>query len=327
MTVGLSPAEWLPFLDREYLAEFVKDGGASVKFVVPNDPESRSAVLDGIEQRANGHHFLVARVNAAETRVHMMDQLFFRIAEQVPWEALARLVLDKLARQDGYVVPPSVDGGYIHALARANDLDESFLRGELRTLVSRSVFMRTSLAKDFRVAMSQLCLAVQAGGPDGNTTTAAIADWLTGRTRTVGAVRPYNIFTRVNRTNARFFLESLLDWIRYAGCSGLVVLLDADRLTLARNPRDGSLYYTKAGRLDAYELLRQFVDATDRLRGMLLVVVPAQEFLDDSTSGHGMGEYQALYFRVFDEIRDRQLANPMATLVRLSSSAPKVVSA
>jgi hypothetical protein len=235
-------------------------------------------------------------------------------------------VLDDLARRDGYIVPTTLDIGYVHSVAQANDLEESFLRNELRTLVSRSVFMRRSLAKDFRVAMSQLCLALLAGGNDGATTTEAIADWLTGRTRTVGAVRPYNIYTRVNRTNARFFLESLLDWIRYAGYSGLVVLLDAARLTIGRNPRDGMVHYTKAGRLDAYELLRQFVDATDRLRGLLLVVVPAQEFLDDSPSGLGMGEYQALYFRVFDEIHDRQLVNPMATLVRLSSSAAEVMS-
>jgi hypothetical protein len=85
MSAELPPNEWLPVLDREYLAEFVKNGGASVKFVVPTDLEARIAVLDGIEERAHSHHFLVARVNAAETRVHMMDQLFFRIAEQVPW--------------------------------------------------------------------------------------------------------------------------------------------------------------------------------------------------------------------------------------------------
>jgi hypothetical protein len=327
MTAELRPADWLPFLDREYLAEFVKDGGASVKFVIPHDHEARSAILDGIEQRADAQDFMVARVDAAETRVHMMDQLFFRIAEQVPWERLARLVLDRLARQDGYLVPEALQDGYVRAVAQANDLDENFLRNELRRRVSNSVFKRGTLAKDFRVAMSQLCLAQLVGGPDGATTTEAITDWLTGRTKTVGAVKPYNIYTRVNRSNARFLFESLLDWLRYAGQSGLVVLLDAARLTLGRNPKDGFVHYTKAGRLDAYELLRQFVDATDRLQGLLLVVVPAAEFLDDSPSGYGMGEYQALYFRVFDEIRDRQLVNPMATLIRVSSSAPEVVPA
>ena len=106
----------------------------------------------------------------------MMDQLFFRIAEQIPWERLARQVLDDLARQDGYVVPESLDGGYVNAIARANDLDENFLRNGLRTLVSRSVFMRRTLAKDFRIAMSQLCLARLAGGTDGDTTKEAITD-------------------------------------------------------------------------------------------------------------------------------------------------------
>ena len=98
MTAELRPQDWLPFLDREYLAEFVKDGGASVKFVVPHDGEARSAVLVGIEQRSDAHEFLVARVNALETRVHMMDQLFFRVAEQIPWERLAPRV-DHLARR------------------------------------------------------------------------------------------------------------------------------------------------------------------------------------------------------------------------------------
>jgi hypothetical protein len=237
------------------------------------------------------------------------------------------MVLDELARQDGYQIPESSERGYLEALAECNVLDEEFVRNELRRRVSVSVFKRTTLAKDFRVAMSQLCLAQLVSGPDSTTTTEAITEWLTGKTRTIGAVKPYNIYTRINRTNARFFFESLLDWIRYAGYSGLVILLDGARLTVGRNPRDGFIHYSKAGRLDAYELLRQFVDATDRLLGFLLIVVPAEEFLDDSPNGYGVGEYQALYFRVYDEIRDQKLVNPMATLIRASSSAEPVVTA
>ncbi len=89
-----------------------------MKFVVPHDVEARNALLNGIEQRANTNHFLVATVNAAETRVHMMDQLFFGIAEQIPWERLACQAYHP-ARQDGYVVPESLDGGYVNAIARA----------------------------------------------------------------------------------------------------------------------------------------------------------------------------------------------------------------
>ena len=89
---------------------------------------------------------------------------------------------------------------------------------------------------------------------------------------------------------------------------------------MARNPKDGGLYYTKAAVLDAYEVLREYIDGTDRLVNCLIVVVADPEFLDDDPYGRGIGAYEALKFRVFDEVRDRTLANPMAALVRLAAA-------
>lgn len=325
MGPALLPRDWTSFLEREYLSEFIKEGGASVKFAVPLDDEARLDLTTRLEKSAASQQFLIAQVDAAQTRVHMMDQLFFCVAEQVPWDLLARSVLDRLAREEGYAVPEAQIGAYAQLLAQANDLDESYLRNELRRRIIGSVFRRKTLARDFRIAMSQLCTAQLAGGADGATTLSAISDWLTGRNPRIGAVKPYGLYTKINRSNARFMFESLLDWIRFAGYSGFTVLIDIRRLTIGRNPRDGLVHYTKAGRLDAYELLRQFVDATDRLHGFLLVVTASPEFLDVSPQGAGLGEYQALYFRVFDEIRDRDLVNPMSALVRLSSSSDGVL--
>jgi hypothetical protein len=144
-----------------------------------------------------------------------------------------------------------------------------------------------------------------------------ITAWLTGANKAVSAVKPYQIRSRVNRTNARYLLESMLVWIRACGYSGSVMLLDTDRVTVARNPNDGGVYYTKAALLDAYELLRQFIDGTDRLQGCLIVVVPGSEFVETDKSTRGMGSYEALMFRVIDEVHDRDLVNPMASLVRL----------
>ena len=320
MTAEMDVVEWLPFLEREYLDEFIRDGGASVKFIVPHDQKGKQAIIEGLETSAIKRGYRIASASAGETKIHLMDQLFFRVAEQIPWEQLARSVVESLARRDNYAIPDTSDQPFIEAMARINDLDEAFVSMALRKLVSGAVFKRRNLAKDFRVAMSQLCLAQIAGGSDGATTSAAIIDWLTGRIKTVGAIKPYNIFTRINRNNARYFFESLLDWIQFAGSSGLIISLDASRLTVAKNPRDGQIFYSKAGRLDAYELLRQFVDATDRMRGLLFVIIPDIEFLDESPTSNGIGEYQALYFRVFDEIRDREMVNPMGSLIRISQN-------
>jgi hypothetical protein len=103
-----------------------------------------------------------------------------------------------------------------------------------------------------------------------------------------------------------------------AGHGGLIVHIDYARLAEARRPpaeaRSGC-YYSKAAVLDAYEVLRQFIDATDELRGVLVLgVVPPELMTDES---RGLPAYTALQLRVADEVRDRRRANPFAALVRL----------
>ena len=96
------------------------------------------------------------------------------------------------------------------------------------------------------------------------------------------------------------------------------MLLDNSRVTLARNPKDGRRYYTRAMTLDHYELLREFIDDGDRLPGMLLFVLTNDEFLDERPTSRGYGVYPALSTRIMNDVRDRNLVNPMGSLVRLS---------
>jgi hypothetical protein len=322
MTATMSADEWVTFLQREYLDSFIGDGGASVKFAVPLDEESRASVLGGLLRRGIDSEYLVLQADAADTRIHMVDQLFHRLADQVPWQELSRCFLEKLATQERYLPPRPGPDPFVARLAQANNLGADFLGPEMRRALESSVFRDTSLAKDFRVAMTQLCRAELFGGAEGETTIDVITDWLTGRNKAVSAVKPYQIRSRINRTNARYLLESMLVWIRGGGYRGAVVVLDIGRVAIARNPRDERVYYTRAALLDVYEVLRQFIDATDRLQGCLIIVVPDREFVDTEKSTRGMGSYEALMFRVIDEIRDRNLVNPMASLVRLQMAAP-----
>ena len=67
-----------------------------------------------------------------------------------------------------------------------------------------------------------------------------------------------------------------------------------------------------------YELLREFVDGVDSLSGTLMVVVTSNEFLDETKDRKGYGIYEALRTRVMNDVRDRHLLNPVASLSRLS---------
>jgi hypothetical protein len=97
-----------------------------------------------------------------------------------------------------------------------------------------------------------------------------------------------------------------------------VILLGTEAVTHPK--RTLGLFYTKAAVMDSYEVLRQFIDDMDNLDGCLMVVAPSVDFLEIDMPTRGMGCYEALKFRVYDEIRDRDLVNPMASLVRLSGS-------
>ena len=319
-----TPQDWLDVVRREYLETFVRDGGAALKIAVPRDADARAAVEAGLARFGRELGFLIVQVNAADTRVHMMDQLFFTIAGQIPWRNLSRQVVVKLASDKYFIVPENDEGPLLSGLVEANKLEPISVLSEMRPAIELEIFKNRRLSRDFRVAMTQLCLVELVGGIDGERRMQAITEWLNGTNNRVSAVRPYNIFNRITRTNARYFFESMLHWLRFAGYPGLLLVMDTARLTVARNPRDGKRYYTKAAVLDAYEVLRQFIDATDRLHGCLIVVVPDIEFLaeDQWHRSRGIGAYEALKFRVIDEVRDRQLTNPMASLVRLSSMAP-----
>ncbi len=314
-------SDWLGFLDSEYLSTFIKDGGASVKFAV-TDETLKPEVSRMISDLARRSGYIVVGLNAEDRRVHMPQDIFFGIAGQIDWRLLARRNVLRLAKARGHRVEnvdPANCGHVYRAIGETNGLSPEFVLQELRPGLESDVSRNLQLSKDFRVAMVQLCLQEdtrddqQYGGQP-------LIDWLTGTNTRVSSVRPFSIFNAINRTTARHLIESAVYWFHYVGYAGTVILLDNSRVTLARNPRDGSRFYTRPMAMDHYELLREFIDRTDRLLGTLMVIVTNSEFLNPEADrrSRGFGIYQALQTRIMDDVRDRTLANPIASVIRLT---------
>jgi P-loop Domain of unknown function (DUF2791) len=320
MMLTMRPEEWLGFVRREYLDSFIREGGASIKFCVPLCEAERNALCRGVRDAATALDYRFAEVDAARTKVQLPDQIFFRIAAQIDWQSLGRRVLVDLCRRENFEPPERPDLPFHQAVAERNAIAADSVLILLRQSLTSYVLHRSELARDFRIAMFNVCHALLTGAPDGAQAVRALTDWLTGQNRNVSAVKDYNIFNRITRNNARHFIESLFRWVRVAGYPGTVVLIDITRLAMPKNPRDDLHFYSTAALLDAYEVLREFVDATDRLAGCMLVVVADPSFLEEDVWGRGMGRYQALKFRIYDEVHDQRRVNPMGSLVRLSMS-------
>jgi hypothetical protein len=323
----MDPIEWLDVIRAEYLEDFIPAGGAAIKFVVPADTPGRVGVRQGLQHEARETGFVFASVDAATTKLHLVDKLFFAIAQQIDWDALTHGYLERTLPAMGYRLPESSesqDALTVDRLAAANDVPAPLLLSEVRRGLWHRLLRDYTLVREFRLAMLRLCLS-HLDPADEPLLADAVKQWLRGELRLISALRHALIFQRIARHNARHMLFSLAQWVAQAGCRGLVLHLDVARYadTTRLQERGPGLYYSTTACMDLYEVLRQLIDATDDLEYGFAAVVAAPEFLSDDR--RGLRSYQALYMRVADEVRDRHRPNPRSSLVRLAGTAAGVL--
>jgi len=181
--------------------------------------------------------YAVVKVDASETKVNLVDKLFFSIAAQIDWPGLSERVLNRLCEQTGYLLPEASEMSFCERVAERNRISADIVKINLEQALGEEVLRRRDLAKDFRMAMTRLCLARLRGGADAPITIRALTEWLTGRNLNVSAVKQHQIFNRITRTNARRLLESLIHWVRLPGSPVTLFLPDVACLAVANDPR------------------------------------------------------------------------------------------
>jgi len=313
----LDASTYLDFLDKEYLAPYIGQGGAAVKLLAVDDESVAKELAGGLATL--GDRFQYAAVDAATTRIHMIDQVFTAVARQLDWVALAEAVVRAALDRSGFPAPPGTDLS-IAAVAGRHEVDAAELYRSVRRAVEQTVLRDAGLSHEFRVAMLRLCQERLGRGDVSAAERETVVGWLRGERVPAGELRKLSLHTKVARHNARSLLLSLTRWLRLAGHAGLLLRLDLTRLAVTRRPpaglRDG-YYYSKAATLDAYELLRQLIDGTDEFEGLFVAALLPPELVNDE--GRGLPAYTALRLRVVDEVRDRGRINPYSTLVRIGA--------
>jgi len=315
--VTIATTDWLKTFSAEYLDEFIRDGGATVKFLVGDDNQRR-AVTEGLKAEGSKRGYLVKSVDSAVTKAHLVDQFFFAVARQIEWPALVDVVRRRALDGNGYdQTGPELT---IAGIAQATGVASHFVRNNIERWLSENVFHDYSMTHEFRLAMMHICLDPMNNPYQGvGGMTDVILNWLRGELKLISALKPAAIYQKIARHNARDTFVSLSHWVRFAGKAGMIVTLDISayltRVRAAVAP--GESYYTRAATMDLYESLRQFVDSVDEMESAVVVVLAAPEFLDDND--RGLSTYRALYARVADEVRGRVRDNPVAGLIRLAA--------
>ena len=104
MTNVLSLHNWLNVIREEYLQGFIRDGGGAIKFAVPMESNLETKVNFEIRRMASELNYLVVDVDSGETKVHMPQEIFFKVASQIGWRLLAKRVILRIAGERGYHV-------------------------------------------------------------------------------------------------------------------------------------------------------------------------------------------------------------------------------
>jgi hypothetical protein len=311
--------DYVGFLESDYLHGYLEDGGSALKFVVPPDDAAASYFMESFTAAARSAGFAVAKVDAAGTRVHLLEQVFYAVARQLDWDGLASTATRKAVAEAGYPAPE--EGVALDSLASHYGVDPRELKRDVDRQLQERVSRDYAMVHEFRTAMLRLCQAQLRSGQVVDAEHTAVLDWLRGELRQISVLKSALIFRKIGRHNARHLLFSLAHWLAANDCAGLALLLDVRRLGFARRPspeeRHG-YYYTRPALLDTYEVLRELLDNTDEMANCFVAVVASPAFLSDPA--RGLDAYDALKLRIFDEVRDVNRDNPYSALVRLGAA-------
>ncbi len=312
----MSPQEWLKVLKVAYLQGFIRQGGSSVKFVVVEDAQDTQEVVSGVGALAREEGFVTIEADSRQTKVQLIDLLFQEIAKQVDWEALAFDCVSKLFHENKRRIPDNREACSWGFLASFNNCDEATMQRDVNSWLERSLFQDFHMSREFRLAMIQLCVAQLDPSGRQSKEVEAIQSWLRGELRHMSVLKKLLIFQKVTRNNARDLIESFAYWVRLLGKPGVVLTIDISAFMGTKEKNSKSLKYTSSAVMDAYEMLRQFIDGSDDVEGLLLVVVTPKTFLTDQRLG--LNRYEALKLRIWDDVRDKSRQNPFAPMVRIT---------
>lgn len=306
---------WLRVIELEYFEDFLPAAGGATRFLIGDDA-ALARLPEEMIAMARRHDILAVPVSAGDTRLHMLQDVFFAVTRQLPWDDMLQVYLQDLFARNGYPWPNPGEALSMGELAAAFGVAPNLLARSRDQWLSRDVWEDARLAQDFRAAMLHLCIARLEPDADDATAASPALQWLRGEKVLMGQLRQSEIAARIGRTNARAMLISLCHWLRKCGHAGLLLMLDL-RPALLSGASCHPVRYSPSAVMDLYEVLREIIDDIEHLPGLFLLGL-ADQALIAGDRRRALDSYKALEMRIWPDVRPGEGQNPLAPLVTVS---------
>ncbi len=291
-TVGRQ--NWLTFIEDDF-DHYIAEGGAKVRFIVGDYGDGKTHFMSVIRHMALEKGFAVSFVVLTrEVPMQKFEVVYREIVRQL--KTPATLQPDFSGGGAPGAEEPGIRGlaaGWIESLSSrlTSEGDDSPLREKLALLREE---LSGLPGMDANFANGLMGLIEGRFGPleEGETEEEraagreALYQWLEGGKAAKKDLKPFQVFEVLNKTNSKRFLNSLLAFLGYLGCKGLILLMDELETVVAQSA---------SVRNAAYENVRLLIDNSEQARHLHIFfsIIP-----DVILSEKGFKSYDALWSRV-----------------------------
>ncbi|MBE9019823.1 hypothetical protein C7Y66_10865 [Chroococcidiopsis sp. CCALA 051] len=304
---------WLERVRDYYLVNYIANGGSKVKVLVGNEGSGKTHLLRCTLQDAETLGYETVYLSARDCddyRLNNLPRLYRAITGQIDKERLVRGLCCCVARQLGYTVD-KYDGTdfFLPVYIEDAELPRDEAIREIKKAAGK-VFRHIDFGPSFRAFAYRIVNDRMIRGNEKDIKLAL--EWLSGEKLARRERNDLLLFEQLQKTNARYWLNSLIRLLKIAGMTGLVVAIDDLEVITERSNETGRFIYTINAIKDTCELFRQLIDDAELLNGFLLLLAGRRETIEDEK--RGFISYDALWMRLQTGLVQKKF-NPLADMV------------
>ncbi len=307
MTLGRE--RWLNYLRDHYLSNYILDGGSKVKVLVGESGTGKTHLIRSVLHDAEALDYATVYLSARSYRLNDLPGLYRSIVKQLDTDRLVQGICQHVAQKLGY---GEQDGSepLLPILIEDQGLTRDLAVVEIRKAAG-ATFRNVDMGTSFRSFAHTLIQSRLIQGDDASVGLAL--KWLAGEKLERHQKQSTLLFERLQKNNARYWLNSLIRLLTLAGLAGLVVAIDDLEVMTERYEETRRFRYTPNAIKDTCELFRQIIDDAELLDHLLVLLAGEPQMIEDDR--RGFKSYEALWMRLQTGLIPIDRFNPLADIV------------
>lgn len=289
------------FWNEKYLKEYIFEGGSKIKFVTGGRGSGKTHFVQLFTLQAKKQNYITVNFSANQVWIHDFKEIYVQIINSVDILDLLSKCCEKIIEELGFgdeQMPTDIS--FVDYLSSVSLLD-ALTKREIRTLLSKMFLKNTLIDNNFGYACSLITGGILGYPLLEEHNRELLMQWLSGdKTAALSSLRRLGLSPcRITKYNARHMLRSLIEVIKLAGYSGLVVTIDDLEILINKDSLE-DIRYTKLKREDSYESIRELVDEIDSLKNVMFLFAFDRKLIENEAMG--LKSYQALWMRIQNEV-------------------------